>query len=150
MQGKYDDIRSHERYRMKKHQPLSMWSRAAQFSPFAALTGYDEEVGEAARLTDSREEMTEDELATLNAAFAQLIEMETERPRVAIVYFKPDSHKPGGAYVTYTGNFRFFDEAEGKLKFTDGTIIPAADVCQIHFELSPLQRRFMNSGPLSV
>lgn len=129
----YDDIRNHSRYKLKRHQPMSMWSRAAQFSPFAALTGYDDEIDEAARLTDRREEMTEDELNGLNQAFQKLLERASARPLVSVTYFQPDERKDGGEYVSYTGRFRFFDEAEGKLKFVEGTVITAAYVCSIQF-----------------
>ena len=69
----YEDIRNHERYQLKHHTPMSLESRAAQFAPFAALVGYDEEIGEAARSTDGREELSEDAIDALNQAFQKLI-----------------------------------------------------------------------------
>lgn len=130
----YDDIRNHSRYKLKHHQPMSMWSRAAQFSPFAALTGYDDEIDEAARLTDRREEMTEDELNGLNQAFQKLLERASDRPLVTVTYFQPDERKDGGEYVSYTGRFRFFDETERILHFTDRTEIPVDDVFHIEMK----------------
>ena len=130
----YDDIRNHSRYKLKHHQPMSMWSRAAQFSPFAALTGYDDEIDEAARLTDRREEMTEDELNGLNQAFQKLLERASDRPLVSVTYFQPDERKDGGEYVSYTGRFRFFDETERILHFTDRTEIPVDDVFNIEMK----------------
>lgn len=130
----YDDIRNHSRYKLKRHQPMSMWSRAAQFSPFAALTGYDDEIDEAARLTDRREEMTEDELNGLNQAFQKLLERASARPLVSVTYFQPDERKDGGEYVSYTGRFRFFDETERILHFTDRTEIPVDDVFHIEMK----------------
>lgn len=130
----YDDIRNHSRYKLKHHQPMSMWSRAAQFSPFAALTGYDDEIDEAARLTDRREEMTEDELNGLNQAFQKLLERASDRPLVSVTYFQPDERKDGGEYVSYTGRFRFFDEIERILHFTDRTEIPVDDVFHIEMK----------------
>lgn len=130
----YDDIRNHSRYKLKHHQPMSMWSRAAQFSPFAALTGYDDEIDEAARLTDRREEMTEDELNGLNQAFQKLLERASARPLVSVTYFQPDERKDGGEYVSYTGRFRFFDETERILHFTDRTEIPVDDVFHIEMK----------------
>lgn len=130
----YDDIRNHSRYKLKHHQPMSMWSRAAQFSPFAALTGYDDEIDEAARLTDRREEMTEDELNGLNQAFQKLLERASVRPLVSVTYFQPDERKDGGEYVSYTGRFRFFDETERILHFTDRTEIPVDDVFHIEMK----------------
>lgn len=130
----YDDIRNHSRYKLKHHQPMSMWSRAAQFSPFAALTGYDDEIDEAARLTDRREEMTEDELNGLNQAFQKLLERASDRPLVTVTYFQPDERKDGGEYVSYTGRFRFFDEIERILHFTDRTEIPVDDIFHIEMK----------------
>ena len=72
----YEDIRNHERYQLKHHTPMSLESRAAQFAPFAALVGYDEEIGEAARSTDGREELSEDAIDALNQAFQKLLEHE--------------------------------------------------------------------------
>ena len=130
----YDDIRNHSRYKLKRHQPMSMWSRAAQFSPFAALTGYDDEIDEVARLTDRREELTEDELNGLNQAFQKLLERASDRPLVTVTYFQPDERKDGGKYVSYTGRFRFFDETERILHFTDRTEIPVDDVFHIEIK----------------
>ena len=130
----YDDIRNHSRYKLKHHQPMSMWSRAAQFSPFATLTGYDDEIDEVARLTDRREELTEDELNGLNQAFQKLLERASDRPLVTVTYFQPDERKDGGKYVSYTGRFRFFDETERILHFTDRTEIPVDDVFHIEIK----------------
>ena len=80
----YEDIRNHERYQLKHHTPMSLESRAAQFAPFAALVGYDEEIGEAARSTDGREELSEDAIDALNQAFQKLLEHEEERPLVTV------------------------------------------------------------------
>lgn len=112
---------------------MSINNRACQFSPFAALTGYDENICAASRLTDSRLEFTEDILTELNTAFQRLLQMESDRPEMYITYFKPDKRKSGGAYVTYTGTFRFFNEIEGKLKFTDGTAIDISEIYEIRF-----------------
>lgn len=130
----YDDIWNHSRYKLKHHQPMSMWSRAAQFSPFAALTGYDDEIDEVARLTDRREELTEDELNGLNQAFQKLLERASDRPLVTVTYFQPDERKDGGEYVSYTGRFRFFDEIERILHFTDRTEIPVDDIFHIEMK----------------
>ncbi|MDD6269169.1 MAG: hypothetical protein PUA84_03840, partial [Oscillospiraceae bacterium] len=123
MREDYLSIISRPHHVSAKRYPMSMSDRAAQFAPFAALTGYEDEVDEVARLTDSLKDMTEDDQDELNKAFCRLMESESERPPVTVSYFKPDSKKSGGKYLTYTGNFRFYDEAERKLKFTDGMII---------------------------
>lgn len=130
----YEDIRNHERYQLKHHTPMSLESRAAQFAPFAALVGYDEEIGEVARSTDGREELSEDAIDALNQAFQKLLEHEEERPLVTVTYFQPDAKKDGGRYMTYTGNFRFYDAEKRVVKFVDGMVIGAGQVCRIEIK----------------
>lgn len=132
----YEDIRNHERYQLKHHTPMSLESRAAQFAPFAALVGYDEEIGEAARLTDGREELSEDAIDALNQAFQKLLEHEEERLLVMVTYFQPDAKKDGGRYMTYTGNFRFYDAEKRVMKFADGMVIGVGQVCRIDFSVN--------------
>ena len=130
----YEDIRNHERYQLKHHTPMSLESRAAQFAPFAALVGYDEEIGEAARSTDGREELSEDAIDALNQTFQKLLEHEEERPLVTVTYFQPDAKKDGGRYMTYTGNFRFYDAEKRVMKFVDGMVIGVGQVCRIEMK----------------
>lgn len=130
----YEDIRNHERYQLKHHTPMSLESRAAQFAPFAALVGYGEEIGEAARSTDGREELSEDAIDALNQAFQKLLEHEEERPLVTVTYFQPDAKKDGGRYMTYTGNFRFYDAEKRVMKFVDGMVIGVELVCRIEMK----------------
>lgn len=130
----YEDIQNHKRYQLKHHTPMSLESRAAQFAPFAALVGYDEEIGEAARLTDGREELSEDAIDALNQAFQKLLEHEEERLLVTVTYFQPDAKKDGGRYMTYTGNFRFYDAEKRVMKFVDGMVIGAGQVCRIEMK----------------
>ena len=130
----YEDIRNHERYQLKHHTPMSLESRAAQFAPFAALVGYDEEIGEAARSTDGREELSEDAIDALNQAFQKLLEHEEERLLVTVTYFQPDTKKDGGKYMTYTGNFRFYDAEKRVMKFVDGMVIGVEQVCRIEMK----------------
>ena len=130
----YEDIQNHKRYQLKHHTPMSMESRAAQFAPFAALVGYDEEIGEAARSTDGREELSEDAIDALNQAFQKLLEHEEERPLVTVTYFQPDAKKDGGRYMTYTGNFRFCDAEKRVVKFVDGMVIGVEQMCRIEMK----------------
>ncbi|WP_370742621.1 hypothetical protein [Ruminococcus callidus] len=130
----YEDIRNHERYQLKHHTPMSLESRAAQFAPFAALVGYDEEIGEAARSTDGREELSEDAIDALNQAFQKLLEHEEERPLVTVTYFQSDAKKDGGRYMTYAGNFRFYDAEKRVMKFVDGMVIGVGQVCRIEMK----------------
>ena len=130
----YEDIQNHKRYQLKHHTPMSLESRAAQFAPFAALVGYDEEIGEAARSTDGREELSEDAVDALNQAFQKLLEHEEERPLVMVTYFQPDAKKDGGRYITYTGNFRFYDAEKRVMKFVDGMVIGVEQMCRIEIK----------------
>lgn len=132
----YEDIWNHKRYQLKHHTPMSLESRAAQFAPFAALVGYDEEIGEAARSTDGREELSEDAIDALNQAFQKLLEHEEERPLVTVTYFQPDAKKDGGRYMTYTGNFRFYDAEKRVMKFVGGMVIGVGQVCRIDFSVN--------------
>lgn len=110
---------------------MRLYKRAAQFAPFAALTGFDEDINETARLTEPRENMSEDDLAELDSSFQKLKELWREQPRVTIRYFQPDTRKTGGSYLTYTGNFRFYDEGRMILHFTDKKTINAMDIVKI-------------------
>lgn len=130
----YEDIQNHKRYQLKHHTPMSLESRAAQFAPFAALVGYDKEIGEAARSTDGKEELSEDAIDALNQAFQKLLEHEEERPLVTVTYFQPDAKKDGGRYMTYTGNFRFYDAEKRVVKFVDGMVIGVGQVCRIEMK----------------
>lgn len=129
MTGDYDDIINNPHHVSTKCHAMSLYSRAAQFSPFAALTGYDEEIDETARLTDHRAELTEDELNALNAAFQKLSELEL--PLITVTYFIPDEKKSGGVYVQYTGHFRFLDMGEQRMKFVEGMEISLSDICGV-------------------
>ena len=131
MMDDYRDIIHHSHHISAKRPQMSLYSRAAQFSPFAALTGYDEEIDETARLTDHRAELTEDELNALNAAFQKLSELEL--PLITVTYFIPDEKKSGGAYVQYTGHFRFLDMGEQRMKFVEGMEIPLDTVMNVAF-----------------
>ena len=118
--NEYDDIIDHPRYRPKYHTPMTAASRAAQFSAFAALTGYDEEIEETARFTDSRRELTEDEKEQLNKVLYELSERPNENIPVKIIFFKPDSRKSGGAYIEYEGIYRYYNVENNSLVFGDG------------------------------
>ena len=115
----------------QKRRQMTLEERAAQFSAFAALSGYDEEIDETARLTSPREAMSEDDIAELDAAFQRLIDSESEHPTVTVTYFLPDERKEGGRYMTYMGVFRHFDATENKLIFTDGNRIPVQTISAI-------------------
>lgn len=98
---------------------MSNYDRAAQFAPFAALTGHDEAIKETARLTDDCIEMGEDRLGELSAKIQLLIDKLSEQPEITVVYFVPDERKSGGSYAEKTGIVRIIDEYERKLVFYD-------------------------------
>ena len=129
--GQYDDIIQHPHYQDALHKPMSIMGRAAQFSAFAALTGYDEAIDETARLTDRRRELTEDEQAALNGAMRQIEELAQRKPPLSVTYFQRDERKEGGRLVTRRGNFRFLDTNLGRLCMTDGYAIPLADLVSV-------------------
>ena len=124
----YEDIINLPHHVSKTRPQMSMLDRAAQFSPFAALTGYDAAIKETGRLTDEKIEMDEDRKTALDMKQTYLIEMLDEQPEISITYFLPDTKKSGGAYVTVTGNLKRFDEYERLLILTDGKKIPMDDI----------------------
>ena len=134
-ENRYDDIINLRHYSSPAHPRMSRMNRAAQFAPFAALTGYDAAVTETARLTDKRHELTEDERIMLSEKLHILSENEQDRPIVRITYFLPDSRKSGGSYEAVTGAVRRIDEGEMKVIFADGTRIDIADICDINGEI---------------
>lgn len=128
---RYDDIIDLPHHVSKTHPQMSLHDRAAQFSPFAALTGYGDAVGEAARLTDRRQELDEEQAARLERQLSLLTETAAERPEIEVTYFLPDARKSGGKYVTFRGTLRRIDETEKALIFTDGRRIAIRDIWDI-------------------
>lgn len=131
----YEDIINLPHHVSKTRPQMSMLDRAAQFSPFADLAGYDAAIKETGRLTDEKIEMDEDRKAALDMKQAYLIEMIDEQPEISITYFLPDTRKSGGAYVTVTGKLKRLDEYERLLILTDGKKIPMEDIADIESDL---------------
>lgn len=129
--GKYDDIINMPHHRSAKRPHMSVHDRAAQFAPFAALTGYGDAIDETRRLTCDRPEPGEAELAELDAALSELLARIGERPQVEATYFVPDEKKEGGAYVTRTGRVRRVDAVRRRLVFDDGTEINVSDLSSL-------------------
>ena len=124
----YDDIIRLPRHVSQNHPQMPMLDRAAQFAPFAALTGYEAAVGETARLTDERRELDAQEAEELNHRLSTLISLLPDRPEATIEYFIPDERKAGGAYVTVTGRVRHVSVPEKVLIMAEGTVIGLEDV----------------------
>ena len=133
MNDNFDDIKHLTRPQYDDLHPMSMHDRAAQFSPFAALVGYDDAVAETARLTDSRAVLTEDEMTELNANLNRLLDSLDEQPQISVTYFVPDEKKSGGKYVEKQGVVRIFDSNASELVFTDGVRIAVADMAKLDF-----------------
>ena len=133
--SKYDEIINLPHHASKTRPQMPMSDRAAQFSPFAALTGYDSAIKETGRLTDERIELDEDALMALNMRYQLLIDSFKDSPEVRSTYFNPDERKSGGAYLTVTGVVKKVDDCERLLTMQDGTIIPLDDVLMIEGEL---------------
>ena len=129
--GKYDDIINLPHYVSEERPHMPRSARAAQFAPFAALTGYDEEINETARLTDSRAEIDEYVKYTLNIKLVMLKERINEQPQARITYFVADSLKSGGKYVTVSGTVKKIDEFRRTVLMTCGTEIPIDDIYEI-------------------
>lgn len=129
----YDDIINLARPQYHDLPPMSIHDRAAQFSPFAALVGYDAAVEETARLTDSRREMEQDEINELNRQLSELNERLSDRPKIRVTYFIRDKKKEGGRYASKIGNARTIDQAENRIVFTDGESVPVKDMYSVVF-----------------
>lgn len=123
MKSPYDDIIDLPHYISQKRPQMSMLDRAAQFSPFAALTGYDAAIKETGRLTDERIELEEEALTILNMKYQMLMDALPDNPEVTITYFVPDERKEGGSYVSKTGVVKKLNEFERLIVFQDGTKI---------------------------
>ena len=120
----YSDIIHLPHPEPKNHPRMSMQNRAAQFAPFAALTGYEDVIQETGRLTDGFIELDEDDKERLNLKVADLMARIEEHPSVTITYFIPDSRKAGGSYSTLSGRLKSIDEIQQALILEDGTGIP--------------------------
>lgn len=134
MTGKYDDMLQLPHHVSASRKPMAITARAAQFAPFAALSGYDAEVQEAGRLTDRPIEPDEYEKEALNARLQLLARHFREEWVVSLVFFQPDERKAGGAYVTRTGTVKKLYETERLLTLTDGTVIPLDDLIALDGE----------------
>ena len=134
MSKSYDDIINLPHHVSKKRPQMSMADRAAQFSPFAALTGHDAAIRETARLTDDRIDLDEGELEILNMRFQLLFDNLDLSPEVTFTWFKPDARKAGGSYETTHGIVKKIDHQNRLIIMQDQTVIPMDDVVRIELE----------------
>lgn len=131
---KYKDIIEHEHHVSLRHQRMSALDRAAQFAPFAALTGYDEVIRETGRQTDSRIELDEESVKRLNDAIAGIAEHIDQKPSVNLTVFEKDARKHGGRYITVSGKVRTIDSVQRMITFVGGRKISLDDIAGISLE----------------
>lgn len=135
MKGPYDDIIGLPHHVSKTHPRMSMSDRAAQFSPFAALTGYGDAIRETTRLTDEKIVLSEESKEELNQKLRMISERLAGHLEVSVTYFLPDGKKAGGAYVTAVGYVRKIDLLERRVYMWGGVVIPIDDIYEIQGEL---------------
>lgn len=131
MSNKYDDIINMPHHISTKHPQMSLEERAAQFAPFATLTGYGDEIKETARLTNRRIELDEEAKSILDNKIQMILENISSRPTISITYFMPDSKKQGGSYITSTGIIKKVDEYKQLIVLEDKTEIYINDIIDI-------------------
>ena len=131
MTGPYDDMLNLPHPTSRRHSRMSRSDRAAQFAPFAALSGHGTAIAETARLTERRIELDEDVKAALDFKQQMLMDRIDEHPDVSVTWFQPDGKKDGGRYVTTTGRLKRIDEVERVLVMEDKTTVPLDDVISI-------------------
>lgn len=134
---RYDDILHLPHHVSEKHPQMPMIDRAAQFSPFAALTGYDDAIDEAARRTDAKRELTEEQQQYISTQLHALKRREKDAPDLSVTYFLKDLKKAGGSYLTIRGKVKKVDELSGMLILLDGSMIAFDDILDIYESEDP-------------
>lgn len=138
----FDDIIDMPHHISKRHPQMSMHDRAAQFSPFAALVGYESAIRETARLTDQKNELGEYEAELLNKRLGIISELSDIHPMINITYFRPDELKSGGAYVTERGSVKCINEYDHTVVLVDGRKISINDIACIEGEIFDMSDSF--------
>ena len=128
---RYDDMIDLPHHVSKKHPQMPLMDRAAQFAPFAALTGHESAIKETARLTEEEIELDENSKELLDLRLQELQEHLPEQPEVTVTYFCPDEKKAGGAYETVTGRVKKVDAYVGELVFADGRRIALGTIIEL-------------------
>ena len=124
MKHPYDDIIDLPHHISERHPQMSMYNRAAQFAPVAALTGHDAAITEAARLTDAELELSESDAEVLNRKLEYILQNLKDNIPVEIIYFQPDDKKAGGSDRTKAGCIKDFDPQAGTLELDEGVLLP--------------------------
>lgn len=132
--GRYDDIINLPHHVSKTHPQMSNYARAAQFAPFAALTGYGDAISEAERRTEERIELSDEYKEQIESRLQYIYDNLETAPRVEIIYFVSDERKDGGKYVKASGKVVFIDEIGRILTLDGGEKISADDIYIINFK----------------
>lgn len=133
--GKYDDMLNMKRHVSTSHTPMAAENRAAQFAPFAALSGYDEAVKETGRLTGERIELDENLKEVINSKLLMIQDCIDEHHTISVTYFVPDKYKSGGRYETVTSSVKKLNIIDRRLIMSDGTDIPMNEIIDITGEI---------------
>ena len=135
MNNPYEDIMHLSRPVSTRHLPMSMHDRAAQFSPFAALTGYDAAIEETVRLTDYQIDLAESSIEDLDKQLRKIQSVVSSCPEVLVTFFEPDRLKSGGSYLTHIGRVKKIDDYEKVIVFHDGAHIQFSKLLCIEFNI---------------
>lgn len=133
--GLYDDMIDLPHHVSKKHRQMPLADRAAQFAPFAALSGYGSDITEARRITDRKAELDEYAIAAIDGKLRIIQDMIADMPEVTVTYFIPDASKTGGMYVDVIGRVAEINEYEHILVMNDGKKIPIGDISKIESDI---------------
>ena len=128
----YEDIINLEHYELKYHSRMSKENRAAQFAPFSALTGYEEQIQETGRFTTKKKILDEDEIELINNNLLLIENNIKDNPLVRVIYFIKDSKKDGGRYIEYTDNIKKIDKINKELIFKSNIIIKINNIISIN------------------
>lgn len=131
MNEKYEMIINMQRPRNENHPKMPRLDRAAQFAPYAALSGYEDAVEETARLTEGKIELDEGEIEKINSTLTRLLASPPDT-KVKLTFFRPDKKKAGGAYVTISGEIAKIDETKGEITLIGGMPIPFTNLLEIY------------------
>ncbi len=135
--SKYDDIINLPHHVSKNRTPMSMENRAAQFAPFAALTGHDEALAETARQTTPKKLLSDDEMASLTRKLARVIEQVPGQEEYTFVHYVPDAQKEGGKYVSITGTVKKYDEMTRTITLSDEKVLLIDNILSIRRHGTP-------------
>lgn len=133
--NEYDDIINLPHHVSSRHPQMSMMNRAAQFAPFAALTGHAAAIEETARLTDEQHELADEDSEALNQKMAYLRETINEHPTITITYFEPDKKKAGSKYKSIEGLLQNIDDYTQTIVLKSGVSVPFASILDIQIQL---------------